>query len=284
MFTPPPSPLPAALKFSDGTELLPSSSPPTPSQKLMPPPLSLPTPSLQSERAKYGSRPGTSALVFQDRKHRIAWLTTLTAIVVPFALFFLTFPPRFFSFPLFTGWLDDPSLKIHVADAANWSGHTTHPLHRRGQTSPSIKISSILAPTASGAASEVGSGSAVVFPSSSLSSSSSPSPTSAQTGTQTLPLSTVPTSPPVLPTPFPQPFDTTLSSNFTTNSCELSFTNMTESLPFRQCRPFSFLSQTSSAFLMVSRSSLSPPVISFFILIFFPSSLSRTRHRPTSRR
>ncbi|KIK99179.1 hypothetical protein PAXRUDRAFT_9040 [Paxillus rubicundulus Ve08.2h10] len=61
---------------------------------------------------------------------------------------------------------------------------------------------------------------------------------------------TVPTVPitPVLSTPFPQPFDTTLSTNFSTNSCYDFFINMLESDSFRSCRSFSLLITKSNAF------------------------------------
>lgn len=62
---------------------------------------------------------------------------------------------------------------------------------------------------------------------------------------------TIPVNPPI-PTPFPQPFDTTLSKNFSTQACLDFYTNMTLSLPFRQCRPFGLLSQYSSEFIDVS--------------------------------
>ncbi|KAA1472529.1 hypothetical protein DENSPDRAFT_757870, partial [Dentipellis sp. KUC8613] len=75
--------------------------------------------------------------------------------------------------------------------------------------------------------------------------SASPSGTQAAGGS----VPTIPTSPPVLPTPFPQPFDTTMNSNYSSTSCQQFMVNMTSGEPFRQCRPFSFLSQTSSAFI-----------------------------------
>lgn len=53
---------------------------------------------------------------------------------------------------------------------------------------------------------------------------------------------------PVLPTPFPQPFDTTLSTNFSTNQCYNFFLNMTQTTPFRACRPFSLLLTHSHEF------------------------------------
>ncbi|KAL4066996.1 hypothetical protein V8B97DRAFT_1874238 [Scleroderma yunnanense] len=53
---------------------------------------------------------------------------------------------------------------------------------------------------------------------------------------------------PVLPTPFPQPFDTTLSTNFSTTQCYNFFLNMTQTTPFRSCRPFSLLLTHSHEF------------------------------------
>ena len=69
---------------------------------------------------------------------------------------------------------------------------------------------------------------------------------------------TIPVSPP-LPTPFPQPFDTTLSKNFSTQTCVDFYNNMTLSLPFRQCRPFGLLAQYSSQFIDVSPQAISLP-------------------------
>lgn len=64
------------------------------------------------------------------------------------------------------------------------------------------------------------------------------------------PLPTIPTDP-ILPTPFPQPFDKSMNQNFSSQSCLSFFNNMTSSAPFRTCRPFSLLSQSSSAFALV---------------------------------
>ncbi|KAH6906722.1 hypothetical protein BKA70DRAFT_396591 [Coprinopsis sp. MPI-PUGE-AT-0042] len=60
---------------------------------------------------------------------------------------------------------------------------------------------------------------------------------------------TVPDTPPVLPTPFVQPFDGSLPQNFSSPTCLNFFTNMTNSRPFRSCRPFSLLLQTSDEFI-----------------------------------
>ncbi|KAF7316176.1 hypothetical protein MIND_00135800 [Mycena indigotica] len=59
----------------------------------------------------------------------------------------------------------------------------------------------------------------------------------------------VPNAPPTLPSPFPQPFDSGLSQNFSSLSCFNFFQNMTNTAPFRSCRPFSFLLQASDAFI-----------------------------------
>lgn len=90
--------------------------------------------------------------------------------------------------------------------------------------------------------------------SSSSSSSLSAPPTSTSSSSGSVPSQTLPTVPssPVLPTPFPQAFDGIITQNFTTSSCLNFFNNMTASLEFRSCRPFSFLSSTSSTFINVS--------------------------------
>lgn len=87
-------------------------------------------------------------------------------------------------------------------------------------------------------------------PSTSLANSNSTTLTA--TPTTTLPSTTVaPSIPatPVLPTPFVQPFDMTLSTDFLSATCQAFFANLTQSLSFRQCRPFSLLYPTSQGFL-----------------------------------
>ncbi|KAI0250670.1 hypothetical protein BJV78DRAFT_1127732 [Lactifluus subvellereus] len=203
-----------------------------PGVPLLPPPL---------KHGACGRTSGTSTLVIRDHKRRVSWCTSLAVILVPLTLVLLTFSTRFVSRSLFTDLLAAPSpeSRVHFAGGAYWSGHTAHALHRRLNGS-TVTIPSSVSTQASSSSPLV-----IVFP--------SLTPTTTQNDSHSVP--TIPTSPPVLPTPFPQPFDTTLSSNFTTNSCELFFTNMTLSSPFRQCRPFSFLSQTSSAFIRTQTNS-----------------------------
>ncbi|RPD61430.1 hypothetical protein L227DRAFT_68773 [Lentinus tigrinus ALCF2SS1-6] len=67
----------------------------------------------------------------------------------------------------------------------------------------------------------------------------------------------VPWTAPSLPTPFPQPFDSTLSTNFSTVGCQDFMTNMTQTAPFRECRPFSLLVGDSNAFITQSQRNIS---------------------------
>lgn len=230
MFTPPPSPLPRSFPCTSPVSS-PSPSPPSSPQRSLTPALTLSSPPLKCEAHRKG--PGTSMLTVRDRKRRIACYTALMVIVLPLVSFLVTPLTHFTSCPLL-GWLPGPSPGIRVGLASGVDAHRVrypaHALHRR-------KIDVRSAP--SGVPSSTSSG--IAFPSTTSDSTNSPSKS----------VPTIPASP-VLPTPFPQPFDTTLGSNFTTNSCQTFFTNMTQTLPFRQCRPFSFLSQTSSSFLLVS--------------------------------
>jgi hypothetical protein len=237
MFTPPPSPLPSSLTsfpFPNSAAPPPSPSPPSsPQQYLIPGPAAL---SLHPPKHGVRSRRPEMIMTIQDRKRRIAWYTKLVVIILPLVLVLVAFLRRFGSRPLFLDLFGGPSVGAPVIFVTDGTGYPMRPLHRRQDgvsTMPLVIPSSMT------------SVSGIVFP------SITSTPTSTQGPSQTVP--TVPSSAPDLPTPFPQPFDTTLG-NFTSLACETFFTNMTQSLPFRQCRPFSFLSQTSSAFLQVSGS------------------------------
>ncbi|KAI0301637.1 hypothetical protein B0F90DRAFT_323726 [Multifurca ochricompacta] len=164
-------------------------------------------------------------------------------IMVPLVLVLFTLSTRHLSHPLFHRLLPGSSpitiTRVNVAAEVDRSEYQAHPPPQRRQNGASdIPV---------GVPSYSSTPSGIVFPSLTATTTFSITPTSTQNATQTFP--TIPTSPPVLPTPFPQAFDTTLANNFTTTSCETFLTNMTQSAPFRQCRPFSFLSQTSTAFL-----------------------------------
>lgn len=249
MFTPPPSPLPPRSDFTDPSVPSLSLSPPlSPYESLSPVPV------VSQPPLKIGARKGgadASMLAVQDRKRRTAWRTGLTVMILPLLLALFTLYARFASRPPFLDSLAglSPGTRVNSAAGtvrAGYSPHELHGLHPR-QNRPSTVRSD--EPTSTSASSAAG----VAFPSKTLASSPTQAPPPPPSGT----VPTIPSSPPVLPTPFPQPFDTTLTRNFTTNSCETFFLNMTQSLPFRQCRPFSFLSQVSSSFLQVSACNIS---------------------------
>lgn len=271
MFTPPPSPQPPPLKSFHSTDppmlsLSPSPSPPlSPHQSLHPGP-TLSQPPLKTDTRRRAAE--TSVLAIQDRKRQIAWRTGLTVVILPLLLALVTLVMRFSSRPLFFDSLAGPSPRTHLNFAIGnvRAGHSAHALHRR-QTSTTTMQSDKPSSTSSAAG--------VDFPSQTPSSSPPPSGS----------VPTIPSSTPVLPTPFPQPFETTLSLNFTTNSCTTFFLNMTQSLPFRQCRAFSFLSQASTSFLQVSVTIFFPlrcgPSISIPMLTRTPGTVERhvTQHR-----
>jgi hypothetical protein len=247
MFTPPPSPLPPSFHISSPPVSSSTPSPTsTPQQFLTSGPiLSLPPP----KHGRCRRQPETSGTI-QDHKSRIAWWTGLMVIILPLILVAITVLERSASHPLLFDLLAGslPAPRVLLSTRTHEAGPPALVLHRR--QSGALTMSSAAPST---------SGTDIVFPSVTTSTSTS---TSTQEPSQTIP--TIPSSPPVLPTPFPQPFDTTMGNNFTTNSCQTFFTNMTQSAPFRQCRPFSFLSQTSNAFLMVS-GILTPSPIHFHV-------------------
>jgi len=265
MFTPPPSPLPqpfGSFHYTDPPVPSPSPSPPPPSSlHRSPDPVLIPS----QPPPKSGVRGAaeTSMLAVQDRKRRTAWLTGLTVIIIPLLLALFTLLTRLSPRPLFLDSLAgvSPETRVNLAIGNVRTGHLVHALHRR-ETGVTMVQSDEPSSTSSAAG--------VDFPPPTSTSSLSPSGS----------VPTIPSSPPVLPTPFPQPFETTLSLNFTTNSCKTFFLNMTQSLPFRQCRPFSLLSQTSTSFLQVSA------LILFMLRTICLNLLVDTylRHSRTSRR
>ena len=210
---------------------------PAPLIPLPTPPLSYQPSAKLSAPPKYPARERRehmSAFAIHDSKRQTGWRTCIMAIMVPLLLVLLALSTRYFNPSLF---MDLVSRLF--SSRPDWISDSVHPLRRR-QNGLSTSTSDILFPSVTAG-------------------STSTSPTPTQNPTSNVP--TIPSTSPILPTPFPQPFDTTLANNFTTTTCQTFFTNMTQSPPFRQCRPFSFLSQTSSAFLLVSGS----------ILIFLPA-------------
>lgn len=140
-------------------------------------------------------------------------------VIVPLILMAITISTRLLSSSLTP--LSPPSpVSWHglIADGSNRRSHRRHPLPQQSSSSSSSSSTSTSAPTSS-------------------------------TGISNQIIPTVPSSPPPLPTPFPQPFDGNLAQNFSSVSCFNFFGNMTNTQPFRACRPFSLLLQSSSSFI-----------------------------------
>jgi hypothetical protein len=152
-----------------------------------------------------------------------------------------------------TRYLSHPAaLDFFVHGPSSWSNPTAfHQPHALRRDSVWTTVASSIVLTAASTASSSGAlatGSGTATP--------TPTATTALPGSgQAVP--TVPTSPPVLPTPFPQPFSAGIPTENMSISCVNFFSNMTNSLSFRSCRPFSLLLQSSEDFVVVSRFSFS---------------------------
>ncbi|KAG6861308.1 hypothetical protein C0995_001627 [Termitomyces sp. Mi166 len=163
-----------------------------------------------------------------DSTHRISRRMWWTLILVPLAFVLITASTRYLhpsAFDLFMSMPD--SLSCHERSSnGRWQplGRDKQPERRQVSASPAVNSSSVIA--------------------------LSPSvPTSTSTtAAANAPVPTIPSSPPALPTPFPQPFED-LAQNFSSTSCFNFFSNMTAALPFRSCRPLSFLIDSSSSFI-----------------------------------
>lgn len=143
-------------------------------------------------------------------------------IIVPLVLMAITISARLLSLTPFS-----PPVPVSwhglIADGSNRRPHRRHPLPEPQMPQSSSSSSAPSTSTSLGAASSTG-----------ISNQITP---------------TVPSSPPPLPTPFPQPFDGNLAQNFSSVSCFNFFGNMTNTQPFRACRPFSLLLQSSDSFI-----------------------------------
>lgn len=178
-----------------------------------------------------------------ESKRRVGRKTKWTVLAVPLVLIFITASTRYITHPIVFDAFSDPPLlsadwRAWTSRLTDWTPHKRH-----------IAVDSQL-----DVASESSSASAsIAFPSSTLPSESlslsTATPTSS-TSSDTQDIPTVPNSTPVLPTPFPQPFDT-LAINFSSVTCYNFILNMTNTAPFRSCRPFSLLLSTSNEFIKV---------------------------------
>ncbi|TFK67343.1 hypothetical protein BDN72DRAFT_105336 [Pluteus cervinus] len=179
-------------------------------------------------------------------KRRIGRNTRWLAIFVPLILVLVTLSTRYFSHPAV---FDVLSGEVRGGKGKelpfSWEIHKRHPqagalaadddnLNNGGGSVTATAVSLLSASGISTAPQSPG--------------SSTSQPALATVAATAQPLPTVPNNPP-LPTPFPQPFDSSLSQNFSSSSCFAFFNNMTTAAPFRTCRPFSLLLQSSNQFL-----------------------------------
>ncbi|KAJ6470614.1 hypothetical protein C8R47DRAFT_1148695 [Mycena vitilis] len=169
-------------------------------------------------------------------KRRTARRTRWTVILVPLALVLITVSTRYLTHPAAFDMFSEPSSadwETLSERASDWTPHKRHP------AAEPLLVS--VASSASGTFASLTDSPAPV----------SAAPSVASTGVpisdQTVP--TIPTAPPTLPNPFPQPFGSDLSQNFSSTSCFTFFSNMTNTVAFRSCRPFSLLLQASDAFI-----------------------------------
>ena len=192
-----------------------------------------------------------------DRKRALGRRTTCAVILIPVFLILITAMTRFCTHPAILDILTDPA-QIPVdwttwrTTAADWRPHKRHPadedspppLDGRTPQRPPTGVSPAPSPTSLLPTS-------LAFPTQPVPSSSSTRPSTTTTTSAAQQLPTVPVGPIEVPTPFPVPFDTSLQQNFSSVSCYNFFLNMTNSIAFRSCRPFSLLLQRSNAFIEV---------------------------------
>ncbi|CCL98222.1 uncharacterized protein FIBRA_00216 [Fibroporia radiculosa] len=248
MFTPPASPVPirtsrshrppAHVHGSSSDRLIPSSSPSPPSSRSSSPsPLTLPSITVSPP----------SPLLLQEehlrrvlRKRRTARHTRWTVLLIPLVLIIITLSTRYLSHPAVLDVLSPDSYPPGWQNLAMSLLNGQSPRHgrhsKRGQESGATSTVISFQNTSS-----------LPTPTSSSPSTSASSSTPSSTGDASSSVPSIPTAP-VLPTPFPQPF-TALPQTFSTESCQVFFENMTQAEPFRECRPFSLLFQSSEEFL-----------------------------------
>ncbi|KAJ2915497.1 hypothetical protein MD484_g4892, partial [Candolleomyces efflorescens] len=212
MFTPPSSPQPKpGASFAEEKPPQPSQSP-----RYLSPPPTTPTPSPKPS-------PKSSQSPQEDAKRRTGRRFRNAVILVPIVLITITLTARFLS-------QGPPPVLASLSNSWSWprlfpntpcAKQPERVVLDKREPSPQTQ------PT---------------------STTSSPAPTSSSLPTSTT-VPTVPSAAPALPTPFPQSFDGVIAKNFSTVSCLNFFTSMINAQPFRSCRPFSLLLETSNDFV-----------------------------------
>ncbi|KIY53860.1 hypothetical protein FISHEDRAFT_20728, partial [Fistulina hepatica ATCC 64428] len=172
------------------------------------------------------------------QKKHIGRRTRYSVLLVPFVVILITLSSRYVAHPA----------SLHLP-AQHWNAqpvwdahHHPMPIHARAESASTVESSGLPV-----TASELLTATAT----SAAASATTASTTTTKATTTTTSDTSVPTVPtdPVLPTPFPQAFDSEYAQNFSSVSCLNFFANMTSTMPFRSCRPFSLLLQTSDVFI-----------------------------------
>ncbi|KZT71919.1 hypothetical protein DAEQUDRAFT_78100 [Daedalea quercina L-15889] len=195
------------------------------------------------------------------KKRRNARRLKFSVLVVPIALIVITLSTRYMSHPAILDVLSADEAahgwQALAASVLDWQGNV-HEAHDKREVEYELELevrspqtaSAISFPSQSGVststASAVNTATSLVTASATTTSTA---PTASAAGGDSSTVPTIPSEPPVLPTPFPQPFDSTgITTNFSTDGCRDFFLNMTQTAPFRDCRPFSMLLANSDAF------------------------------------
>ncbi|RDX42456.1 hypothetical protein OH76DRAFT_101828 [Lentinus brumalis] len=171
----------------------------------------------------------------QLQKKRVGRRTRWAVVLLPLVLIFIALSTRYLTHPA--------AFDVLSSRSSSWSSvkdWTPHKRHAAPESAPA---------TSAGITVDASKPTATDL-------SLAPSATSAPTQVDSS-NTKVPWSAPVLPTPFPQPFDSTFSTNFSTVGCQDFLTNMTQTAPFRECRPFSLLVGDSNAFITQSQRNIS---------------------------
>ncbi|KAL0062048.1 hypothetical protein AAF712_011126 [Marasmius tenuissimus] len=241
MFTPPSSPLPSPGKEKDpmdaaGAALLGANL----------------RDQVNSERVEKEAEKSEIVEEWRERhsnKKRTARLRTITAtMIIPaitLTFFFFRINPFF--------WSPTPDVPVVLNTDENDSA-LHPPVHQFNPHVPHSPLNHIprrdhdyIEKRASVSTASSLSNSATVLQTASASNTeSSPTATLPPVTGQAIP--TVPSTPPNLPTPFPQPFDSDFGQNFSAQSCYDFLMNMTNTQPFRTCRPFGMLVTGSDSF------------------------------------
>ncbi|KAF8903279.1 hypothetical protein CPB84DRAFT_1814674 [Gymnopilus junonius] len=175
----------------------------------------------------------------EETKRRSGRRLRLAVLTLPLVLIVLTAYYGYTADPL----TQESTSSVPLPSSSSWHGLAFDQTHSHPHRRQPVPVAVPASPSGT-------SSSSITFLATPTNSNAAPS-SSSQTAIPITaqPLPTIPSSPPALPTPFPQPFDQGIAQNFSSVTCSDFFANMTNSAPFRSCRPFSLLLGSSSMFI-----------------------------------